>query len=59
MDRFTMDTVDGASNGERIAGRALLAGAVLCLIGAGGLSWWRHGASVFTDMIASGLTICF
>jgi len=54
-----MDTVNGASYGERIAGRALLAGAVLCLMGAGGLLWWRHGASVFTDMIVSGLAICF
>jgi len=54
-----MDTADGPSTGERTAGRALISGAVLCLLGAGGLLWWRYGASVFTEMIASGLALCF
>lgn len=34
-----------------LAGIALLAAAI-------GL-WWRHGAAVFFDMVASGIAYCF
>lgn len=44
---------------ERLIGRVLIVGAVLCLIGAGGLLWWRQGAAVFSDVLSSALAWCF
>jgi hypothetical protein len=37
----------------------LFAGAGLLFIAAGGLLWWRNGASVFTDMALAALAWCF
>jgi hypothetical protein len=37
----------------------LFAGAGLLFIVAGGLLWWRNGASVFTDMALAALAWCF
>ena len=37
----------------------LFAGAGLFFIAAGGLMWWRNGASVFTDMALAALAWCF
>ena len=45
--------------GDRTARRLLLAGAALCLIGAGGLLWWRDGAAIFTDVVSAALSGCF
>jgi hypothetical protein len=44
---------------ERQLGRALIAAAILCLVGAGGLLWWRYGGAVFNDMVLAGLAWCF
>jgi hypothetical protein len=33
--------------------------AALCLIGAGLLLWWRHGAAVFSDTVLAALAWCF
>ena len=40
-------------------GRALIVGAVACLIGAGGILWWRHGGAIFDDMVSGALAWCF
>jgi len=40
-------------------GRALIVGAVVCLIGAGGILWWRHGGAIFDDMVLGALAWCF
>jgi hypothetical protein len=37
----------------------LFAGAGFLFIAAGGLLWWRNGASVFTDMALAALAWCF
>lgn len=37
----------------------LFAGAGLLFIAAGGVLWWRNGASVFTDMALAALAWCF
>ncbi|MDF2813126.1 MAG: hypothetical protein K0S56_4157 [Microvirga sp.] len=39
--------------------RLLIGGAVACLIGAGGLLWWRQGGAVFNDMVLAALAWCF
>jgi hypothetical protein len=44
---------------ERQMGRALITAAILCLVGAGGLLWWRYGGAVFNDMVLAGLAWCF
>lgn len=44
---------------ERRTGLALVAGAILCLVGAGGLLWWRYGGAIFNDMVSSALAWCF
>ncbi len=44
---------------ERRAGVMLLAGAISCLVAAGGLLWWRYGGAVFNDMVLSALAWCF
>jgi hypothetical protein len=44
---------------ERLIGRILIVGATLCLIGVGGLLWWRQGAAVFSDVVSSALAWCF
>ncbi len=38
---------------------AIAAAAALCLMGAGLLLWWRHGASVFSDTVLAALAWCF
>jgi hypothetical protein len=38
---------------------ALVAAAVLVLIGAGGLLWARQGGAVFTDLMTAALAWCF
>ncbi|WP_198411850.1 hypothetical protein [Microvirga flavescens] len=43
----------------RIAGRALFAAAILCVVAAGALLWARYGGAVFNDMILAGLAWCF
>jgi hypothetical protein len=48
-----------AGKPERLSGRILIAGAILCLVASGGLLWWRHGASVFSDLVLAGLALCF
>ena len=40
-------------------GRLLIGGAVACLVGVGGLLWWRHGGAVFDDMVSAALAWCF
>lgn len=40
-------------------GWAVLAAAVACLVGAGGLLWWRRGDAVFGDLVMAGLAWCF
>jgi hypothetical protein len=48
-----------------VAGRShrtaliLSAAAVLCLVGAGLLLWWRHGDAVFSDTVLAALAWCF
>jgi hypothetical protein len=37
----------------------LLIGAGLAFVAAGGLLWWRHGATVFTDFAVAALAWCF
>ena len=46
---------------RRSSRRALLVSvaAALCLIGAGLLLWWRHGAAVFSDTVLAALAWCF
>lgn len=44
---------------ERQLGRTLVVAAVLFLVAAGGLLWWRYGDGVFNDMIVAGLSWCF
>ncbi|WP_153245859.1 hypothetical protein [Microvirga brassicacearum] len=39
--------------------RLLIGGAVACLIGAGGILWWRQGGAVFNDMVLAALAWCF
>lgn len=41
------------------AGTALLVGAVLCLVGVGGILWWRYGGVIFNDLVTSALAWCF
>ena len=48
-----------AGRPQRLSGRILIAGAVLCLVASGGLLWWRHGASVFSDLVLADLALCF
>jgi hypothetical protein len=47
------------SHQERQIGRGLIATAILCLVGVGGLLWWRYGGSVFNDLVLAGLAMCF
>jgi hypothetical protein len=44
---------------ERRVRMSLLAGAVLCLVGSGGLLWWRYGGAVFNDLVLTTLAWCF
>jgi len=44
---------------ERRAGMALIAGAILCLVGTGGLLWWHYGDAIFNDMVLAALAWCF
>ncbi len=50
---------DQADKQERVSGRLLIVGAVLCFVASGGLLWWRYGASVFNDLVLAGLALCF
>ncbi|WP_194164625.1 hypothetical protein [Microvirga thermotolerans] len=52
-------TSRGEGRHDRLLGRVLIAGAVLCLVGAGGLLWWRQGAAVFSDVVSAALAWCF
>ncbi len=44
---------------ERRTGWALVAAAVLCLVGAGGLLWWHQGSAIFNDLVLTTLAWCF
>jgi hypothetical protein len=44
---------------EQRARVGLVAAAILCLVGSGGLLWWRYGGAVFTDLVTAGLAWCF
>jgi hypothetical protein len=44
---------------ERRVRMSLLAGALLCLLGSGGLLWWRYGGAVFNDLVLTSLAWCF
>jgi len=44
---------------ERRTGLALVAAAVLCLAGSGGLLWWHYGGAIFSDMVGATLAWCF
>ena len=44
---------------EQWARVGLVAAAILCLVGSGGLLWWRYGGAVFTDLVTAGLAWCF
>lgn len=44
---------------EAWLGRLLIGGAVACLIGVGGILWWRQGGAVFNDMVLAALAWCF
>ncbi len=44
---------------ERRAGFALVAGAVLCLVGSGSLLWWHYGGAIFNDLVLTTLAWCF
>ena len=64
--RFAIDYENRMSIGteqtrphERQIGRTLIVAAILCLVGSGGLLWWRYGGSVFNDMVLAGLAMCF
>ena len=48
-----------AGKPERLSGRVLIAGAILCLVASGSLLWWRHGGFVFSDLVLAGLALCF
>ena len=39
-------------------GRLLLAGAALCLVGAGALLWWHQGGAVFASLVDGALAWC-
>jgi hypothetical protein len=39
--------------------RLLLAGAAICLVGAGLLLWWHRGAAVFSDVVLAAIAWCF
>ncbi|WP_162559213.1 hypothetical protein [Microvirga sp. 17 mud 1-3] len=51
--------ISKAERQERLIGRGLIVAATLCLVGAGGLLWWRQGAAVFSDVVSSALAWCF
>jgi hypothetical protein len=38
---------------------ALVAAAMLLLVGAGGLLWARQGSAVFTDLMTAAIAWCF
>jgi len=44
---------------ERHAAGAMIAAAILCLVGVGGVLWWRSGGAVFNDLVMAGLAWCF
>lgn len=52
------DAPDALSVRDWRIGRALVLGAVLCLVASGGLLWWRYGVSVFTDLVTAGMAWC-
>jgi len=52
-----LECSDAASG--RIFALALGGAAVVMLLGAGGLLWWRHGDAVFTEIALAGLAWCF
>jgi hypothetical protein len=39
--------------------RVLVAGAAICLVGAGLLLWWHRGAAVFSDVVLAAIAWCF
>ncbi|MBF9235086.1 hypothetical protein [Microvirga alba] len=51
-------TRQGPQTEARI-GALLIAAAILCLVAAGGLLWWRYGGAVFNDMVISAFAWCF
>jgi hypothetical protein len=40
-------------------GLSLLVAGAACLVGAGGLLWWRRGDAVFSDVVLAALAWCF
>jgi hypothetical protein len=42
-----------------LVSRALVLGAIACLVGAGLLLWSRQGEAVFGDMVIAALAWCF
>jgi hypothetical protein len=52
-------SAEQTSQQERQIGRGLIVAAILCVVGVGGLMWWRYGGSVFNDMVLAGLAWCF
>ncbi len=51
------DEVDLPASGR--FGWVLVAVAVLCLVAAGGLMWWRQGDAVFGSLVTAALAWCF
>jgi len=47
------------SHQERRVRMGLLVGAVLCLVGSGGILWWRYGGAIFNDLVLTTLAWCF
>ena len=43
----------------RFSARVLVVSAAVLFVAAGGLLWWRHGATVFSDMVLAGIAWCF
>ena len=56
MDADLPHTLDGRRG---LAGRGLVAAAVVCLVAAGLVLWASRGDAVFTDVVLAALAWCF
>ncbi len=57
---MTPDTQGGTASRleSRLVG-GLVAGVCACLVGIGGLLWWREGEKLFTDGLIAAIARCF
>ncbi len=49
----------GPETKPSMAGPAMVAVGVGCLVAAGAVLWWRQGDAVFSDMVLAALAWCF